>query len=189
MSSVRSAGACLVPCSAHGMSLNFFDSCQRTLTHGAIDSSHSQDTLEKLVSKLSNLKKHHWVRPVSTLLELTPTFTQPVHFQPGPSTISSPAPYLTTPMGSRTQPASMVPSTVALAVATPTRMTHDHARAARATPLIMNPYSRLMIPYSSIYYTPYPYQPTFHYPNTPPTEYLTLPHTFRADPSGFRADS
>ena len=42
MSSVRSAGACLVPCSAPSMSLKFFDSCRRTLTHGAIDSSLSQ---------------------------------------------------------------------------------------------------------------------------------------------------
>ena len=49
-----------------------------------------------------------------------------------------------------------------------------------ATPLTMNPYSRLMMPYPSIYYSPYPYHPNFYYPNTPPTQWRTpsqIPNT------------
>ena len=91
-------------------------------------------------------------------VNVTPTFTAPAHFQPSPNSYPVSALYLTT--------FSASPNTVP--TVTPTRMTH-HA----ATPLTMNPYSRLMLPFPSNYYSPFPYQATFHYPNTPPTQWRT----------------
>jgi hypothetical protein len=97
----------------------------------------------------------------------TPTFTLFAHFQPSPNSYPASAPYLTM-----------------LTTVTPTRMTH-HA----ATPLTTNPYSRLMMPHP--YYSPYPgpYQPTFHYPNTPPTQWRTTSQIPNVSSSSHNLDS
>jgi hypothetical protein len=111
--------------------------------------------LQARLSRAATFAIHFEVQEASSgPVNVTHTFTP--HFQP--SATSYPALY-------QTQPALSAPPTVP----TPTRMTQPHHVA---TPLTMNPYSRLMMPYPSIYYSPY--QPTFnYYPNTPPTQWTT----------------